>query len=196
MPLMMKHVEIEPRAVAVYCASASGLAPAIIEAGRAVGMGIANAGCAMVYGGTTCGLMGITADACKQSGGRVVGVIPRFMVEKGIQARDNDESVLVADMRSRKAEMQERAGAFIILPGGLGTFDELFEIIAMKQLRIHNKPIVLVNVEGFYEMLLAMLRHGVQNKTIRAEYLGLIEVAATGREAVRLATMKRDSIIQ
>ncbi|MFZ2955598.1 MAG: TIGR00730 family Rossman fold protein [Candidatus Ozemobacteraceae bacterium] len=189
---MITTTGITPRAVAVYCASAKDLDPAILEAGRTIGMGLAQAGCSLIYGGTTCGLMGIVATACKQTGGRVIGVIPRFLVEKGIGAMDNDESVLVADMRSRKAEMEERAGAFIVLPGGFGTFDELFEIIALKQLRLHDKPIVLVNVNGFYEPMLSMLRHCAQNGTIRHEYLGLVEVAATGGEAVRLATMQRE----
>lgn len=176
---------LSPRAIAVYCASAADLEPAILEAGRRLGEGIARSGHAMVYGGTDCGLMKITADACRNAGGKVIGVIPWFMVEKGLQSAGSHETVTVDDMARRKAAMAERAGAFVILPGGLGTLDELFDILVLRQLAIHDKPIVLLSVDGFFQPLVAMIEAFIARKTIRPEYRDLFKVVATPEEALK-----------
>ena len=176
---------LSPRAIAVYCASASDLDPAILEAGRRLGAGIARSGHAMVYGGTDCGLMKVTAEACREAGGKVIGVIPWFMIEKGLQSKGVHETITVDDMARRKSAMAERAGAFVILPGGLGTLDELFDILVLRQLKIHDKPIVLLSVDGFFQPLVAMIEAFIAKKTIRQEYRDLFTVVSTPEEALK-----------
>ncbi|NLI76845.1 MAG: TIGR00730 family Rossman fold protein [Candidatus Riflebacteria bacterium] len=182
----MKRHPLQPAAVCVYCASSADVSPAIKEAGARAGRLLAEAGLDLVYGGTTCGLMKITADAHKAAGGRVIGIVPGFMVERGIAHPELDEVVAVPDMRTRKGTMIERSGAFLVLPGGIGTYDELFDTLALKQLGKHHKPIVLLNTGGYYEPLLAMLRHGVAEHTLKAGHLSLLGVAATPEEALEL----------
>lgn len=177
---------LSPRAIAVYCASAADLEPAILEAGRRLGAGIAKAGHAMVYGGTDCGLMKITSDACRNAGGKVIGVIPTFMIEKGLLATGPTQTVTVEDMARRKAVMAEHSGAFVILPGGLGTLDELFDILVLRQLQTHDKPIVLISIDGFFEPLVAMIDSFIARKTIRPEYKKLFTVVSTPEEALQV----------
>jgi len=177
---------LSPRAIAVYCASAADLEPAILDAGKRLGVGIAQAGHAMVYGGTDCGLMKITSDACRDAGGKVIGVIPTFMVEKGLLAKGPNQTVTVDDMSRRKSVMAEHAGAFVILHGGLGTLDELFDILVLKQLKIHDKPIVLLNIDGFFEPLVAMIDAFIARRTIRPEYRNLFAVVPTPEEALKV----------
>jgi uncharacterized protein (TIGR00730 family) len=185
MPSMKPHA-LTPPAVCVYCSSSALVSAAIQAAGARAGRLLADRGLALVYGGTTCGLMQITADAHKAAGGKVIGIIPGFMIEKGIGYPHLDEMVEVPDMRTRKAVMIDRSGAFLVLPGGIGTYDEFFDTLALKQLGKHDKPIVLLNTGGYFEPLLAMMRHGVTGKTIRPEHMGLFSAAATPEEALEL----------
>ncbi len=182
---MQRH-RLQPAAVCVYCASSADVSPAIKEAGARAGRLLAEAGLALVYGGTTCGLMKITADAHQAAGGRIIGIVPGFMVDQGIAHPDLDEVVAVPDMRTRKATMIERSGAFLVLPGGIGTLDELFDTLALKQLGKHHKPIVLLDTDGYWQPLLAFLRHAVDRHTIKAEHLDLLVTAATPDDALRL----------
>lgn len=172
------------RSITVYCSSSSALAPAYFEAGAAVGRALADNGWALVYGGNSVGLMKTVADAARAGGGRVVGITPQLMVDKGIHDELADELVITNGMRDRKALMEERGDAFLTLPGGLGTFEEIFEIIVGKQLKYHDKAIVLLNVEGYFTPLLSMIDHGIEQRFIKPSVRELYFVAETVAQAV------------
>ena len=138
----------------VYCASSSRLDPKYHAAAEALGRGMAARGWGLVYGGGHAGLMGSVARSVKASGGHVVGVIPDFMMTRELAFTEADELVKVATMRERKRLMEERAAAFVTLPGGIGTLEEFAEIMALRSLNRLTKPLVLVNQDGFYDDLL------------------------------------------
>ncbi|MBF0545890.1 MAG: TIGR00730 family Rossman fold protein [Candidatus Riflebacteria bacterium] len=169
----MKKMEIFPKSLAVFCSSYSNLLPAFEKAAEELGRGLAKKGYKLVYGGTDCGLMGILAKAHLENGGHVTGVVPSFMIEMGLKSALNQEFVEVPDMANRKSEMAKLSGAFVILPGGLGTLDEFFDILTLKQLKIHQKPIFILNLEDFYNPLLEMLENCAKFGTIKKEYLSL-----------------------
>jgi uncharacterized protein (TIGR00730 family) len=157
-----------PFSVCVYCGSRTGETPAFAEAAREVGRWIgANRG-QLVYGGGNNGLMGVVADATLAAGGRVVGVIPKALVEREFAKLDCTELHVVDTMHDRKRMMAERADAFLALPGGIGTFEELFEVWTWRQLGYHDKPIGLLDAAGYFGPLLAFLRssvaHGFMNE--------------------------------
>ncbi len=166
------------RAVTVYCSSHSDLDAAYVTAGRDLAAGIARAGWTLVYGGNHVGLMAAVADAARAAGGRVVGITPQLLHDRGLSDTAADELVVTASMRDRKAMLEARADALVALPGGLGTYEELFEVIVGKQLGYHAKPIVLVDVNGYFRPLVAMLEHGIERRFIKASARGLIHVAA------------------
>jgi uncharacterized protein (TIGR00730 family) len=143
----------------VYCGSRSGTDPSYADAARSVGHWIGSQGAQLVYGGGHNGLMGIIADATQAAGGRVVGVIPQSLVDKEHANQRCDELHVVQTMHERKALMAERADAFLALPGGIGTFEELFEVWAWRQLGYHDKPVALLNAGGYYDGLLDFLQH-------------------------------------
>ncbi len=143
----------------VYCGSRIGTDPSHADAARAVGHWIGSQGAQLVYGGGHNGLMGIVADATQAAGGRVVGVIPQSLVDKEHANQRCDELHVVQTMHERKALMAERADAFLALPGGIGTFEELFEVWTWRQLGYHDKPVGLLNVGGYFDRLLDFLNH-------------------------------------
>ncbi|PIF90913.1 hypothetical protein CLU86_1810 [Acidovorax sp. 62] len=147
--------------ICVYCGSRPGENPAFAQAAQAVGQWIGEHGGQLVYGGGRGGLMGVVAEATRLAGGRVVGVIPQALVDKELANRQCDELHIVQTMHERKAMMAERSDAFIALPGGIGTFEELFEVWTWRQLGYHGKPLGLLNVAGYYDGLLAFLRTSV-----------------------------------
>lgn len=149
--------------ICVYCGSRPGELPAYAEAARAVGTWIGQHNGQLVYGGGRTGLMGIVAESTKAAGGRVVGVIPQALVDKEVANQACDELHIVANMHQRKAMMAERSDAFLALPGGIGTFEELFEVWTWRQLGYHDKPIGLLNVEGYYASMLSFLKSTVNN---------------------------------
>jgi uncharacterized protein (TIGR00730 family) len=154
-------------AVTVYCSSSSRVPRIYFDAAEALGAAIAREKWKLVYGGNAVGLMGALADAVRGHKGQVIGITPQVLVEKGISDEQCDELIVTTGMRERKALLEERGDAFIALPGGLGTFEEIFEIIVGRQLGCHSKPIVLLNVNRYYDPLLAMLQHGVEQGFIR-----------------------------
>jgi len=172
------------RSVTVYCSSSNAVAEAYYEAGAQVGEALAKNGWALVYGGNSVGLMKTVATAVRLHGGKVVGITPQLMVDKGIHDALADELVVTNDMRDRKALMEQRGDAFLTLPGGLGTFEEIFEIIVGKQLGYHDKAIVLLNTNGYFTPLLQMIEHGIEQKFIKPRTRGLYFVARTVAEAV------------
>jgi uncharacterized protein (TIGR00730 family) len=172
------------RSVTVYCSSSSAVAQAYYDAGAQVGEALAKNGWALVYGGNSVGLMKTVATAVRLHGGKVIGITPQLMVDKGIHDTLADELVVTNDMRDRKALMEQRGDAFLTLPGGLGTFEEIFEIIVGKQLGYHDKAIVLLNTNGYFTPLLQMIEHGIEQKFIKPRARELFFVAKTVNEAI------------
>ena len=160
--------------ICVYCGSRPGTEPAFAEAARQVGLWIAQNKGQLVYGGGHNGLMGMMADACLQAGGRVVGVIPKALVEKEWAHTGCSELHVVENMHERKSLMAERADAFLAMPGGIGTFEEFFEVWTWRQLGYHDKPVGLLNIKGYYDNLLAFLSTSVQQGFMNAEQMQLI----------------------
>src|SRR6202020_2181132 len=137
--------------IAVFCAAADGARAVYRETAEELGRTLARRGVGLIYGGAKIGLMGAVADATLGSGGRVVGVIPHVLVDKEIAHDGLSELHVVDTMHTRKRLIGEKADAFLTLPGGFGTFEELFEVLAWQTLNLHSKPVVLLNVEGFYD---------------------------------------------
>lgn len=148
--------------VCVFCGSRSGVRPEYEAAARSLGQAIGQRGMQLVYGGGNVGLMGVVADAALQAGAKVIGVIPDSLMQREVGHRGLSELHVVPNMHVRKQLMAQRADAFIALPGGIGTFEELFEVWTWRQLQYHDRPIGLLNVENYYSPLLGFLRHSVQ----------------------------------
>lgn len=155
--------------ICVYCGSRPGADPRFAEMATTLGREMARRGIGLVYGGGHVGLMGVIADAVLEGGGNVVGVIPRFMVEAERAHPGLSEQVVVQTMHERKQIMSDRCDAIITMPGGVGTFDELFEAITWNVLSVHNRPIGVLDVGGYYEPLKALIDHGVDNGFISRE---------------------------
>lgn len=171
--------------VCVYCGSRPGENPAFAEAAKAVGTWIGRHGGQLVYGGGRSGLMGTVAEATRQAGGRVVGVIPQALVDKELANRQCDELHIVQTMHERKAMMAERSDAFIALPGGIGTFEELFEVWTWRQLGYHDKPLGLLNVAGYYDGLVGFLNHSVASGFMGEWQMGLLHASADAEALLR-----------
>lgn len=145
--------------ICVYCSSSNAVAPVFFEAARELGYQIAARSDVLVYGGADVGLMGALAHAVKDGGGHVIGVMPKRMTAEPIAFELADEFIVTDDMRERKARMASLADAFVVLPGGFGTLEELAEMLTLRQLGEHSKPIVLLNIRSFYEPLVALFEH-------------------------------------
>lgn len=177
------------RSVCVFCGSRPGVRPAYAEAARALGREVARRGLTLVYGGGHVGLMGVVADAVLANGGHVVGVITRGLEEREVAHRALSELHVVETLHQRKALMAERADAFAVLPGGLGTFDELFEQLTWAQLGLHHKPVGLLDTEGYFGPLHQLVRRaaaegfvpveGAESLLLEADPVRLLERLAT-----------------
>jgi uncharacterized protein (TIGR00730 family) len=177
--------------VCVYCGSRIGQTPEFVAAAGDVGKWIGSNGGQLVYGGGNNGLMGVVADATLASGGRVIGVIPKALVEREWAKLDCTELHVVDTMHERKRMMAERADAFLALPGGIGTFEELFEAWTWRQLGYHDKPIGLLDCGGYFGPLLAFLRSSVQHGFMNEWQMGLVRVDPD--PASLLAALVKDS---
>jgi len=155
------------RNVCVYCGSGKGNNPAYAEAARTLGGALATNGIGLVYGGGGMGLMGEVARSTLDAGGRVTGIIPEFLTEREHMLRDADELIVTANMHERKQLMFEKSDAFVALPGGIGTLEELVEQLTWSQLGQHAKPIVVANIEGFWSPFLSLLQHMREDAFIR-----------------------------
>jgi len=175
------------RRVAVYCGSANGSNPAFVAEAQALGASIAAAGLGMVYGGANVGLMGAVADAALAGGAKVIGVLPEVLVGREIAHEGLTALELVSTMHERKARMAELADAFLVLPGGYGTLDELLEAVTWAQLRLHSKPCILINTAGYWDKLLAFLDSAVAAGFLKQKNRNLLRVAANASEAVAMA---------
>jgi uncharacterized protein (TIGR00730 family) len=179
------------RRVAVYCGSAPGSDPAFLAEAEALGTAIARAGLGMVYGGASVGLMGAVADAALAGGAEVIGVLPEILTESEIAHAGLTRLEVVDTMHKRKARMVHLADAFLILPGGYGTLDEMMEILTWKQLRLHAKPCILINTAGYWNGFLDFLDMTVTAGFLKAENRRLLQVAKDAAEAVRMAVSER-----
>jgi uncharacterized protein (TIGR00730 family) len=163
------------RSICVYCGSSPGNSPIYLEAGRTLGKAIAKAGLTLVYGGGLKGIMGAVANGTIEAGGNVTGIIPRFLIRK--EAGDEagldhlDEVILTEDMHARKHAMFERSDAFVALPGGIGTVEEIVEIMTWAQLGRHEKPMVFGNVAGFWNPMLALIDHMKAEGFIHSQHM-------------------------
>jgi uncharacterized protein (TIGR00730 family) len=166
----------------VYCASGTELDPKYYTAGVELGRGLAERGWGLVFGGGKSGVMGSVSLSAKIAGAKVVGVIPDFMVARELAYLEADELIVVNSMRERRRIMEERATAFVTLPGGIGTLEELVEILVGRALNRHGKPLVLVNQDGFYDELLAFFEKMVRERFKSAGILEILSVARTVEE--------------
>ena len=164
------------RSLCVYCGSSGAVAAQYRDAANELGAQLARAGIVLVYGGGRVGLMGLLADATLAAEGKVTGIIPSRLRDAEVAHRGVTELIVVDSMHERKRLMAERADAFAILPGGIGTLDEMFEIVSWKQLRLHDKPILLVDIGGYWAPLLALLDHVVDTGFAGAQTRGLLQV--------------------
>jgi uncharacterized protein (TIGR00730 family) len=180
------------RRVAVYCGSADGNNPVYLAEARALGRAIAAAGLGMVYGGASVGLMGAAADAAMAAGAEVIGVLPEVLAGSEVAHRGLTRLEMVSTMHERKARMVALAEAFLILPGGYGTLDELLEILTWAQLRIHAKPCVLINTAGYWNGFLDFLDSAVAAGFLKQKNRGLLQVAANAEDAVRMSLRRED----
>ncbi len=147
------------RRVCVYCGSSPGTDPIFAETARRLGQNLAEAGIGLVYGGGNNGLMGIVARSVLENGGHVTGIIPDFLKQKEVMLQDAQEAIVVPDMHTRKRLMFEKADAFVALPGGVGTLEELVEQLTWVQLGRHLKPVLIADIGGFWRPLLSLMAH-------------------------------------
>lgn len=176
------------KTVCVYCASSTKIDPAYTEAARCLGTLLGSRGIRVVNGAGNMGLMGTVSDAALAADGRVTGVIPRFMVEQRWHHTGLSELIVTEDMHERKRTMLRLADAVIALPGGCGTLEELLEAITWKQLGLYLNPIVILNLKGYYDPLLAMFDRAIGEHFMGVRHAGLWQVARSPQEAVELAT--------
>jgi len=180
--------------VCVYCGSNFGSKEAFRESAAAVGTVLAQRGLGLVYGGGSVGLMGVVADAVLAGGGEVIGVIPRKLVDLEKEHRGLTQLIEVETMHERKKLMMDHADAFLVLPGGYGTLEELFEVIAWLQLGFHQKPVCLLNVDGYYDPLLTLMDNMVEGGLLLPEHRALMHVAATAEDALMLLGVEAEKL--
>lgn len=171
--------------VAVYCGSANGSDPAFLAEAKQLGRAIAKAELGLVYGGACVGLMGAVADAALTGGAEVIGVLPEILSGSEIAHRGLTKLEMVKTMHERKARMVKLADAFLMLPGGYGTLDEMMEIVTWKQLRLHAKPCILINTSRYWDGLMAFLDRAVDAGFLKLENRELLEMVGTADEAVK-----------
>ena len=172
--------------VCVFCASSANIDARYLEAARELGRLLAEGGWRCVNGGGAVGLMGAVTDGALDADGEVTGVIPKFMVDNGWCYDRLEDVIITADMHQRKQMMSEMADAVIALPGGVGTLEELLETLTWRQLGLVKVPVIILNTLGYYDHLLAMLRHAIDEGFMKASHAALWQVATTPTEAIAL----------
>ncbi|WP_028470860.1 TIGR00730 family Rossman fold protein [Neptunomonas japonica] len=175
--------------IAVFCGSGAGASPIFAEEAQRLGRLLVECGHELVYGGGKTGLMGVIADTVLQEGGKVYGVMPVALSEREIQHTGVTELFIVSDMHERKAKMAELADAFVAMPGGIGTLEEIFEIWTWGQLGYHQKACGFLNVDGYYDQLLGFIKTVVDQEFIKPEYADMMQVSTDPEE---LLDMLRD----
>ncbi|MDE6206736.1 MAG: TIGR00730 family Rossman fold protein [Muribaculaceae bacterium] len=179
--------DLSAKSVTVYCGSSTTIAPRFLAAGAELGRRLAEAGATVITGAGYTGMMGAVADAAMEAGGRVVGVIPQFMVDRGWHHRSLSTLEITEDMHARKSRMAALSTAAVALPGGIGTFEELTEIITWRQLGLYHGNVVICNIDGYYDPLLAMMDRAVAENFLPADHRALYSVATSAEEACRMA---------
>lgn len=174
------------KSICVYCSSSSAVDSHYTDAAVEFGSRLGQRGFTLVYGGASVGLMGQLARAVHAGGGRVVGVIPQSLRDREIAYEAADELIVTRDLRERKAIMEARADAFVALPGGFGTLEEVLEVLTLKQLQSHSKPIVFLNTAAFYDRLLAVFEQLYEQRFTKAAYREFYKVASHPTEALQL----------
>jgi uncharacterized protein (TIGR00730 family) len=175
---------LQGKSITVYCASSSAVGEVYFKVARNLGALIGQSGATLVYGGTNIGLMGEVADAVVDAGGKTLGVITVLLNQVGITNSRLDELIVTEGMRERKAAMEHKADAFIALPGGYGTLEEILEILTLKQLGILQKPVVLLNTNNYYAPLLELLQNAVAQRFMKPSNLTFMQVVGTPEEAL------------
>jgi uncharacterized protein (TIGR00730 family) len=178
--------------ICVFCGSSVGAQPKYVAEAKSLGQQIASRGWGLVYGGTSLGLMGVTADAVLSGGAEVIGVLPQALQEREIAHRGLTKLHFVGSMHERKALMASLSDAFVALPGGYGTLDEFFEIVTWAQLKIHSKPCILINTDGYYDLLLRFLDHAVREEFVKPLNRELVKVARDSTEALQWIDQERE----
>lgn len=176
--------QLVERAITVFCSSSARIAPVYLDAAAELGDAIAREGWQLVYGGNNLGSMGALADACRAAGGRVIGITPQLFVNKGFADRQCHTLEITPDMRTRRARMEELADAFITLPGGFGTLEEISEVLVGRLLKCHSKPVILLNTAGFYAPLLDLFEKMIAGGFASADARKLYTVVNTVSEAI------------
>lgn len=184
---MTKEPSSQLNALCVFCGSSLGVEPAYRKAAEQLGRHLAEAGVTLVFGGGHVGLMGVVATAALDGGGRVIGIIPDHLVKVESPFRDVSELIVVDSMHTRKRKMFDLADAFCVLPGGLGTLDETFEILTWKQLHLHNKPVILANIENYWEPWLNLFHASVDKGFVQPSAERLFSVVDTVDEVLPTA---------
>jgi uncharacterized protein (TIGR00730 family) len=159
--------------VTVFCGSSDAVEEKYFAAARELGEKLARRGWRLVYGGGSVGLMGVLSRAVLAQGGHVTGVIPKALLDLGVGSRDASELIVTDGLRDRKAIMDERGDAFVALPGGLGTLEEVLEVLTLKQLGYHTKPVAVLDLGGFYEPLWSQVQRGIDTGFIKPEFMDL-----------------------
>jgi len=180
--------------VAVYCGANPGASPRFAEVARELGEGLARNGMGVVYGGASRGLMGALADAALAAGGEVIGVLPRSLSHRELAHQGLTELHVVDTMHERKARIVDLADAFAVLPGGIGTLDEFFETFTWAQIGIHSKPIALIDVDGFYQPLLAHLSNTVDAGFLSRERLDTLSVCPDVKSFLTFLSMSAQAV--
>ena len=170
--------------ICVYCSSSEKVAPLYFEAAETTGRLIAEGGYELVYGGGNIGLMGALASAVKGGGGRIISINLELFVQNGINYDAADELIVLPSMDNRKRIMAESSDAFIALPGGLGTLEELAEVAALKQLHFHSKPIVILNINGYYDHLLCWIENSIREMFVKDKYRSIYHVTDKPEDAL------------
>ncbi|MCR4606508.1 MAG: TIGR00730 family Rossman fold protein [Oscillospiraceae bacterium] len=170
--------------ICMFGASSNALDEIYYSEARELGHEIARAGHTLIYGGSDCGLMRSCSDGVLEAGGKLLGIAPKFFNDAGILNRKCDDFIFTETMSERKQKMEDEADAFIAVPGGIGTYDEFFETMTLKQLRIHAKPLALLNTADYFSPLLKMLEDCAAKGFMRPDCLKLFKVCSTPREAV------------
>ncbi len=174
----------QKKAICVFCSSSGELDKSYFETAREFGKLIAKNGFNLVHGGGMIGLMGAISESVQAHGGKVTGVLPERLNLEGIASETDDEIIITKDMADRKTEMRKRSEAFVALPGGFGTMEEILEVITLKQLKYHTKPVVILNVNDFYRPLIQMFERFYEHSFAKPEYRSLYFLANTPEEAM------------
>jgi len=196
--MSLPPVSIQPfegPSVCLFCGSSDRADPAYIQAARDFGRATAEAGWRLVYGGGGVGLMGASARGAHDAGGRVVGIMPAFLRSRE-RLFDEVETVVVTSMHERKQLMYDQSDAFVVAPGGIGTLEEVVELLSWKRLDLHQKPVVFLNLNGFWEGFFALMRHSVDEGMTPASFLDAWTVAESVEEAMVLIQGAPDTAVQ